>query len=89
MYTNMEQFSNAYDDLVVKGHIIDEGINKTMGDKGTVTNVEILMNALKVEVSHEANGITDPLMKAPANVQPVQQNSNEASNDFYQNLKNL
>ena len=68
MYTNMEQFSNAYDDLVVKGHIIDEGINKTMGDKGTVTNVEILMNALKVEVSHEINGITDPLMKAPANV---------------------
>ena len=32
MYTNMQQFSNAYDDLVVKGHIIDESMNKTMGD---------------------------------------------------------
>ena len=44
MYKNMEQFSTAYDDLAVKGKIMDENMDKVMGDKGTVSNVDTMMN---------------------------------------------
>ena len=56
MYKNMEAFSTAYDDLAVKGHIMDENMNKVMGNKGTVENVDNMMNQLKAEVAFDLTG---------------------------------
>lgn len=56
MYKNMEAFSLAYDDLAVKGHIMDENMNKLQGDAGTVQNVDNMMNQLKAEVAYDLTG---------------------------------
>lgn len=90
MYQNMEAFSTAYDDLAVKGHIMDENMNKVMGDKGTVQNVDNMMNQLKAEVAYELTGdvntndATNQNMNQQA--EPAQQDQNQ---DFYAQLKNL
>lgn len=91
MYKQMERFSNAYDDLAVKGHIMDENMNNTLGEKGTVTNVDNMMNQLKAEVAYELTGDvnTNDLSNQMQNnntQQNTQQNNND---DFYAQLKNL
>jgi charged multivesicular body protein 1 len=89
MYKNMEEFSTAYDDLAVKGHIMDENMNKVMGDKGTVENVDNMMNQLKAEVAFDMTGDVNTNdatqnMEKQADTQPADQNQ-----DFYAQLKNL
>jgi len=89
MYSNMERFSNAYDDLAVKGHIMDETMDKTMGQKGTVSNVDNMMNQLKAEVAYDLTGdvaTTDVQNNANTNTNTNQADTN---NDFYAQLKNL
>ena len=44
MMHNMQGFTTAYDDLVVKGHIIDKTMETTLGDKNSMTNVDKMMN---------------------------------------------
>jgi hypothetical protein len=56
MFHNMQEFSKAYDDLAVKGHIADDMTNKVLGEKGTVQNVDNMMNQLKAEVAYEMTG---------------------------------
>lgn len=56
MFKNMENFSKAYDDLAVKGHITDEMTNKVLGEKNTVQNVDNMMAQLKAEVAYEMTG---------------------------------
>ena len=90
LYSNMERFSNAYDDLAVKGHIMDETMNNTLADKGTVSNVDNMMNQLKAEVAYELTGDvnTNDLSNQNQNMnaQPAQEAAND---DFYAQLKNL
>jgi hypothetical protein len=89
MYKNMEAFSTAYDDLAVKGHIMDENMNKVMGDKGTVENVDNMMNQLKAEVAYDMTGnvnTNDATQNMEKQADPVQQDQNQ---DFYAQLKNL
>ena len=79
MYKNMEEFSTAYDDLAVKGHIMDENMNKVMGDKGTVENVDNMMNQLKTEVAYELTGdvnTNDASQNMEKQAEPVQQDQN-------------
>lgn len=87
----MEAFSHAYDDLAVKGHIMDENMNKVMGDKGTVENVDKMMNQLKAEVAYDMTGnvnTMDVSHNQTANTQPAQQQAPQ-QDDFYAQLKNL
>lgn len=42
MYQKMNNFENAYDQMVIKGKMVDEAIENNMGEKGTVSNVSIL-----------------------------------------------
>ena len=89
MYKNMEEFSTAYDDLAVKGHIMDENMNKVMGDKGTVENVDNMMNQLKAEVAYDLTGdvnTADATQSMEKQAEPTQQDQNQ---DFYAQLKNL
>ena len=92
MFKNMESFSKAYDDLAVKGHIMDENMNKVMGEKGTVQNVDNMMAQLKAEVAYEMTGNVTMQDQAAQqqthDMQPSQQQSN-SNNDFYAQLKNL
>jgi hypothetical protein len=39
MYQKMANFENAYDQMVIKGKMVDEAIETNMGEKGTVSNV--------------------------------------------------
>ena len=91
MYSNMERFSNAYDNLAVKGQIMDETMDKTMGNKGTVANVDNMMQQLQAEVAFELTGdvaTTDVQNNMNANQNAAPQQA-EANDDFYAQLKNL
>merc|ERR1712226_690141 len=78
MYNKLEKFNAAYDDLTIKGNILDDGMETTLGEKGGYKNVDNMMNGLKAEVGMEM-GITpemDPM-------QAQQTKQNVANNDFY------
>jgi len=66
MMHNMQGFTSAYDDLVVKGHIIDKTMENTLGDKNSMSNVDNMMNQLKAEVTYEMTGQTEPILEQPA-----------------------
>merc|ERR1719231_159082 len=71
MYMKLEKFNTAYDDLSIKGNILDDGMEKTLGEKGGYKNVDNMMNGLKAEVNMEM-GITPDL--DPTAVQEQQNN---------------
>ena len=56
MNHDMKRFSEAYDNLVVKGHIMDEAMENTLGEKGTISDTDNMMNQLKAEVAFELTG---------------------------------
>ena len=88
MQRNMQAFSKAYDDLAVKGHIMDENMNKVMGEKNTVANTDNMMNQLKAEVAYELTGDVNT-NDATQQMNQQEQQSNEQNQDFYAQLKNL
>merc|ERR1712087_496049 len=71
MYMKLEKFNVAYDDLTIKGNILDDGMEKTLGEKGGYKNVNNMMDGLKAELNMEMgiNPQIDPL----ANQQAQQQ----------------
>ena len=80
MYGKLENFNKAYDDLTIKGNILDDGMEKTLGEKGGYKNVDNMMNALKADVNME--------MGLAPQMDPTQQQAQqqtEANNDFYAN----
>jgi hypothetical protein len=88
MYMKLESFNTAYDDLTIKGNILDAGMEKTLGEKGGYKDVNNMMQGLKAEVAME-DGI-QPDFNVNANAQAEQtQNKTPANNDFYNDLKNL
>ena len=60
MYGKLENFNAAYDSLTIKGNILDDGMEKTLGEKGGYKNVDNMMNGLQAEVGMEM-GITPVL----------------------------
>lgn len=84
MYMKLEQFSTAYDDLQVKGMILEDGMDKTLGEKGGYKNVDNMMAGLKAEVAMDM-GVNAETAPPQAQVQQ-EQNANQ---DFYADLKNL
>merc|ERR1712087_252444 len=84
MYGKLENFNKAYDDLSIKGNILDDGMEKTLGEKGGYKNVDNMMNGLKAEVNM-GMGITPDL--DPTAMQDQQ--TKQANNDFYNDLKNM
>merc|ERR1711964_725296 len=63
MYRQLEAFTGAYDDLTVKGNILQDGIEKTLGEQGTQRNVDSMMNGLKADVAMEMGA--DPNLANP------------------------
>merc|ERR1711982_168215 len=84
MYGKLDHFNKAYDDLSIKGQILDDGMEKTLGEKGGYKNVDNMMNGLKAEVNCEM-GITPDLDP----MQEQQQQANAANNDYYNDLRNI
>merc|ERR1712224_577992 len=82
MYGKLENFNKAYDDLSIKGNILDDGMEKTLGEKGGYKNVDNMMNGLKAEVAMEM-GVNPEIDVS----QQQQQQQTNANNDFYANLK--
>ena len=84
MYMKLENFNSAYDDLTIKGNILDDGMEKTLGEKGGFKNVDNMMNGLKAECAMEM-GVNPEI-----NMQEQQaQKQTEANDDFYANLKDI
>merc|ERR1712183_541487 len=84
MYGKLENFNKAFDDLSIKGNILDDGMEKPLGEKGGYKNVDNMMNGLKAEVGMEM-GITPDL--DPTAMQ--EQQNNQANNDYYNDLRNM
>ena len=84
MYAKLENFNHAYDDLSIKGQILDDGMEKTLGEKGGYKNVDNMMNGLKAEVNMEM-GVTNDFNPTAQQ----DQQTKEANNDFYNDLKNM
>merc|ERR1712137_880107 len=84
MYMKLENFNTAYDDLTIKGNILDDGMEKTLGEKGGYKNVDNMMNGLKAEVAMEMG--VNPEIDV---TQQQQQQQTSANNDFYANLKDI
>ena len=84
MYKQLENFNTAYDDLSIKGTILDQGMEKTLGEKGGYKNVDNMMNGLKADVAMEM-GVPMEQVDPTAN-QNAQANT-QANADFYDNLK--
>merc|ERR1711982_103382 len=84
MYMKLEKFNTAYDDLTIKGNILDDGMEKTLGEKGGYKNVDNMMNGLKAEVAMEMG--VNPQIDIN---QQEQQQQTSANNDFYNNLKDI
>jgi hypothetical protein len=88
MYMKLESFNTAYDDLTIKGNILDAGMEKTLGEKGGYKDVNNMMQGLKAEVAMEDGVTPDFNVNANANAEQTQ-NKTPANNDFYNDLKNL
>ena len=84
MYMKLENFNTAYDDLTIKGNILDDGMEKTLGQKGGYKNVDNMMNGLKAECAMEM-GVNPEIDMA----QQQEQQQTNANNDFYANLKDI
>ena len=83
MYQKMQDFSTAYDNMTVKGKMIDETTEQVLGEKGSTTKVDQMMKELKAEISLEIGG-----------VMPVQEKNQQANtisekkDTFFDDLKN-
>merc|ERR1712119_145157 len=84
MYMKLEKFNHAYDDLTIKGNILDDGMEKTLGEKGGYKHVDNMMNGLKAECAMEM-GVTPDV--DPTAMQ--EQQNNQANNDYYNDLRNM
>merc|ERR1712232_579690 len=84
MYNKLDKFNQAYDDLSIKGHILDDGMEKSLGEKGGTKNVDHMMNGLKAEVGMEM-GVT--FETDPTAMQ--QQQQNQANANYYDDLRNM
>merc|ERR1712087_1050075 len=65
MYMKLEKFNHAYDDLTIKGNILDDGMEKTLGQKDGHRNVDHMMNGLQAELNMEmgVNPQVDPIQQ--------------------------
>ena len=86
MYQNLNQFSNAYDNLVVKGQILDNTMENTLSEKGSTASVDQMMKELQCEIQMEMGMAAPNQPIKEVNAQPQQNNKNE---DFFNSLKNL
>jgi len=85
MYNQLGNFNTAYDDMQVKGVILDQNMEKQMAAHGGLTDVQKMMMQAKAEVAQEM-GVTqnvDPMANMNANAQT---NTNNANKDFYAKL---
>ena len=87
MYKKLNDFSSAYDNLTVKGQIMDETMENTLGEKGTTRNVDQMMNELKVEIQMEM-GMAAPNQPIKE-VQQEKQKGEDKNADFFNQLKDL
>ena len=86
MYKNLNQFSQAYDNLTVKGQILDNTMENTLAEKGSTASVDQMMKELQVEIQMEMGMAAPNQPVKEVNVQPQQTDKNA---DFFNSLKNL
>ena len=89
MYRKLNDFGVAYDNLTVKGKMMDENIDNVLGEKGSTQKVDQMMKELQAEVQMDM-GMVPTLQVTEKDTQkqaqPQQHNKND---DFFEQLKNL
>merc|ERR1711976_114033 len=84
MYGKLERFNQAYDDLTIKGNILDDGLSNQLSQPGQQKDVNHMMQGLQAEVAMEMG--VQPTMDMTMPQQNQQTNANQG---FYDDLKNI
>merc|ERR1711976_553724 len=84
MYGKLERFNQAYDDLTIKGNILDHGLSNQLSQPGQQKDVNHMMQGLQAEVAMEMG--VQPTMDM---TMPQQQQQTNANQGFYDDLKNI
>jgi len=83
LYGKLENFNKAFDDLTIKGNILDDGMEKALGQPGQTKNVDNMMKGLQAEVQMDM-GINPQInIDANANANTNTYKQTEANDDFY------
>jgi len=83
LYGKLENFNKAFDDLTIKGNILDDGMEKALGQPGQTKNVDNMMKGLQAEVQMDL-GINPQInIDANANANTNTYKQTEANDDFY------
>jgi len=83
LYGKLENFNKAFDDLTIKGNILDDGMEKALGQPGQTKNVDNMMKGLQAEVQMDM-GINPQInIDANANANTNTNKQTEANDDFY------
>jgi len=86
MYKKLNDFGVAYDNLTVKGKIMDENMENTLGEKGSTAKVDQMLNELKCEIQLDMGIAPAKVEQKEKQAEPVKQDKNA---DFFNELKNL
>ena len=86
MYKKLNDFGVAYDNLTVKGKIMDENMENTLGEKGSTAKVDQMLNELKCEIQIDMGIAPAKVEQKEKQAEPVKQDKNA---DFFNELKNL
>ncbi len=88
LYKKMNAFGSAYDNLTVKGRIMDENMDKTLGEANTSGKVDQMLKELKVECQMDMGMVATPVAQQQTQQKEVQKQT-AANDDFFNQLKNL
>jgi len=89
MYAQLQNFGQAYDNLEVKGKMMDETIDNTLGEKGSTQKVDQMLKELKTEIQLDMGMAAPNIPIKEASQTKVPEKQTAANDDFFAQLKNL
>ena len=89
LYAQLQNFGSAYDNLDVKGKMMDETIDNTLGEKGSTVKVDQMLKELKTEIQLDMGMAAPNVPIKQTQETKVQEKQSAANDDFFAQLKNL
>ena len=89
LYNKMNAFGQAYDNMTVKGKMVDETMENTLGEKNTGVHVDQMLKELKAEIQMDMGMVAQPLSTKNTQQETQKKENTNANDDFFNQLKNL
>ena len=89
LYNKMNAFGQAYDNMTVKGKMVDETMENTLGEKNTGVHVDQMLKELKAEIQMDMGMVAQPVSTKNTQQETQKKETTNANNDFFNQLKNL